>query len=214
MPKTTSLVPLRAPEHADFPAHLLRAEWAELDRLSALLDRAYEDAASDDLSPPERSSSVQSIRALIGLVGAQRDRVRDARDRLTRMLAEQRNLAAWQQMEAEIYEGLWQQYASLGPQYQHIIRALAHAVVHLEQITRSGRDLPVKEWAMSLKAVNDCMLTLQRYTESRKVDITRDAEREAILKVVRVVEATIAPAHPELYETFVHALRDAIEAAS
>ena len=214
MPKPVTLVPVRAPEQADFPAHLLRAEWTELDRLTRLVDLAYADAEAPDQDPADRQGAIHGYRALLTAVQSQRDRVRDARDRLTRMLSEQRNSAAWEAMETAIYDGLWEQYRTLGPQYEYIIRALANAVVHLEQITRSGRDLPVKEWATSLKAVNDCMLTLQRYTESRKVDILHDAEREAILKVVRVVEATIAPAHPELYETFVHNLRTAIEAAS
>src|SRR4051812_46697532 len=160
---------------------------------------------SADISAARAAGDMDAYQRLLKLLPRVEQALIAAEDRATRRKHEEFQTPEWQRRCDELYAVLRDHYGDRGPQYDLLVRQLVAAQVRFEQMEASGRDVPPAEWRRLLKTTQDCVWSLQRFTESTKVDQSA-GRMEGIQVVLRIVEELVAPAYPELYAHIVDTL--------
>lgn len=115
----------------------------------------------------------------------------------------------WQARRTYWTAVLGQEYGALGPQYTILVQTLVDATVRYEQLIVEG-DVAAPEWRKASTELTALIGQLQKYTESKKTEIVKEAEQAAVHATVQFFASVIGVEAPDLWDKAVKMLRDRV----
>lgn len=106
----------------------------------------------------------------------------------------------WNRRYNALFALLYDQYDGLGPQYTILVQNTACSQVRLEQLIAAGCDLTEPGYQRATKDIRDWVQTLQRYTEAQKSETILVHQKQAIVKVLKVLEEYMLSYDPDLWK--------------
>lgn len=159
----------------------------------------------DDAEAARNAGEVKAYLALLSQLAYLEDKLERAENAHIRRAREGPLHPSWQIRSQQLERQFLEFYGNRGPQYEILVRQLVAAEIRFEQAQASGRDIDIHEFKAILRAAQECISMLQKYTESTKIDHS-EGRMEGIQVVLRIVEEILAPEQPELYAHIVDTL--------